>query len=192
MGRRVVSVFGGSSPRPGSPAYEEAYTLGGLLARAGYTVMNGGYSGTMEAVSRGAAEQGGDVIGVTVGLFARYGLAPNRWVTEEVRFETLQARLLHLVSACDGVVALRGGVGTLSEVAMTWSLLQVGEITPRPFVLVGAGWARVLETYRAESYINADRDLALVQVVQTAEEAPPALAAWFANPPEVPLRLSGG
>lgn len=60
-----IAVFGGSQPKEGDPAYAEAYELGSLLAQAGHTVLTGGYIGTMEAVSRGAAEAGGHVIGVT-------------------------------------------------------------------------------------------------------------------------------
>ncbi|MFQ5342158.1 MAG: hypothetical protein ACE5F6_11500, partial [Anaerolineae bacterium] len=68
--RKVVAVFGGGAPPPGSPAYAEAERLGRLLARAGYSVLNGGYSGTMEAVSRGANEAGGHVIAVTSQVFS--------------------------------------------------------------------------------------------------------------------------
>lgn len=53
-----VTVFGGSQPKPGTPAYEEARQLGELLAQRGHTVLTGGYIGTMEAVSRGAAHAG--------------------------------------------------------------------------------------------------------------------------------------
>ena len=60
-----VSVFGSSKPTPGDKTYTEALELGSLLAKRGHTVLTGGYMGTMEAVSRGAAEAGGHVIGVT-------------------------------------------------------------------------------------------------------------------------------
>ncbi len=60
-----ITVFGGAQPKEGTPAYEEARTLGTLLAQRGHTVLTGGYMGTMEAVSRGACEAGGHVIGVT-------------------------------------------------------------------------------------------------------------------------------
>ncbi len=60
-----VTVFGGASPKAGEPAYENAMQLGQLLAQAGFTVMTGAYSGTMEAVSRGAADAGGHVVGMT-------------------------------------------------------------------------------------------------------------------------------
>ncbi len=60
-----ITVFGGAQPKEGTPAYEEARELGALLAQRGHAVLTGGYMGTMEAVSRGACEAGGHVIGVT-------------------------------------------------------------------------------------------------------------------------------
>lgn len=54
-----ITVFGGAQPQTGTPAYQEAYLLGKILAGAGHTVLTGGYMGTMEAISRGAAEAGG-------------------------------------------------------------------------------------------------------------------------------------
>ncbi|MBS1195807.1 MAG: family Rossman fold protein, partial [Actinobacteria bacterium] len=51
----VIAVFGSSAGRPGDPGYEAARTCGRLLAEAGYAVATGGYAGTMEACSRGAA-----------------------------------------------------------------------------------------------------------------------------------------
>ncbi len=89
-----ITVFGGSNPLPGSPAYAEAYELGKLLALAGHTILTGGYIGTMEAVSRGANEAGGHVIGVTCTDIETWrGVGVNAWVQEERRFATLQERL---------------------------------------------------------------------------------------------------
>src|SRR5258708_16993147 len=76
-----VSVFGGSQPKNGSAAYAEAQELGKLLAERGHVVLTGGYIGTMEAVSRGAAEAGGHVIGVTCEDIERWrAIDPNPWV----------------------------------------------------------------------------------------------------------------
>ena len=108
-----ITVFGGSQPKPGEPAYEDALRLGSLIGQAGYTVLTGGYIGTMEAVSRGAAEAGGHVIGVTCDeIEAWRPVKPNPWVTEEMRFPTLHQRLFALIDNCDAALALPGGVGT--------------------------------------------------------------------------------
>ena len=37
-----VTVFGGAHPKNGEPAYKEAYDLGILLGKSGYTVLTGG------------------------------------------------------------------------------------------------------------------------------------------------------
>ena len=81
-----ISVFGGSQPREGSTAYAEAQQLGRLLAERGHVVLTGGYIGVMEAVSRGAREAGGHVIGVTSeDIEAWRPIKANAWVMEELR-----------------------------------------------------------------------------------------------------------
>ena len=45
----IVTVFGSANARPGDALYESAYTLGGLLAEQGHSLVTGGYGGTMEA-----------------------------------------------------------------------------------------------------------------------------------------------
>jgi uncharacterized protein (TIGR00725 family) len=146
-----ITIFGGSQPKPGSPAYGDAYELGKLLALAGHTVLTGGYMGTMEAASRGANEAGGHVIGVTCAdIEAWRGSHANAWVQEERRFATLQERLNELILACDAAIALPGGPGTLAEIALTWNLMIVNSIPHKPLILVGEGWKNVLETFQRE------------------------------------------
>jgi len=143
-----ITIFGGSHPQPGSPAYAEAYELGKLLAQAGHTVLTGGYIGTMEAVSRGANEAGGHVIGVTCTDIETWrGTQANAWVKEERRFPTLEGRLIELVRACDAAIALPGGPGTLTEIALTWNLMIVHSMPVKPLVLTGAGWRSVFDRF---------------------------------------------
>lgn len=61
----IISVFGSHSPQAGSEPYRQAQELGRRLTRAGFVVATGGYEGTMAAVSQGASEAGGHIIGVT-------------------------------------------------------------------------------------------------------------------------------
>lgn len=156
MPAQKITVFGGSTPIAGEPAYDAAVRLGRQLAQRGYIVLTGGYIGTMEAVSRGADEAGGHVIGVTCDeIEAWRPVKANRWVREEVRFRTLRQRLYGLIDLSDAVVALPGGIGTLAEIAVLWSQLQTGASTPRPFVLIGKGWRTTIETFfrQHEEYI---------------------------------------
>ena len=151
-----VTVFGGSAPTPGSPVYQQAYQLGKLLGQAGDTALTGGYIGTMEAVSRGCAEAGGYVIGVTCDeIEAWRPVSPNQWVLEEIRMPTIHQRLLTLIEECEAAIALPGGVGTLAEIAMMWNQMQTAAIVPRPLILVGEGWQETFKYLFAhqEKYI---------------------------------------
>jgi uncharacterized protein (TIGR00725 family) len=141
-----ITIFGGSEPKPGSPAYLEAYELGKLLGAAGHSVLTGGYIGTMEAVSKGAAEAGGHVVGVTCDEIEQWrNVKANAWVQEERHFQTLQQRLDELVHACEAAIALPGGPGTLTEIALTWNMMIVAAIPRKPLILVGPGWQAVFE-----------------------------------------------
>jgi uncharacterized protein (TIGR00730 family) len=146
-----ISVFGGSQPREGTPAYEEARLLGELLAQRGHTVLTGGYIGTMEAVSRGAAEAGGHVIGVTCEDIEQWRkVSANKWVKEERRKKSLMERLQALIEDCDAAIALPGGPGTLTEIALTWNLMIVESRHRIPLILVGGGWQSTFDQFFRE------------------------------------------
>ena len=95
-------------------AYERARDVGRLLAEAGCTLLTGGPGGVMEAASRGASEAGGSVVGVLPGNDAA---AANGWVQTAIATGCGEARNAMLVNSADGVVAVAGGWGTLSELA---------------------------------------------------------------------------
>lgn len=170
---KVVTVFGGSALRPGDQGYVQAEQLGGALARAGYVVATGGYEGAMEAASKGAAEAGGRVIGYTCEALARWhGLSANRWVQEVVPSQTLHERVIRLIGAGEALLALPGGVGTLSEVALSWSLMQTREIAPKPLVLIGDAWQTTLSTFleAAGRYIQPV-DAGLLEFAEDTDQA---------------------
>ena len=168
-----VSVFGGSQPKEDSTAYAEAMELGKLLAERGCTVLNGGYIGVMEAVSRGAREAGGHVIGVTCeDIEAWRPIKANAWVIEEIRKKTLVERLHTLIHECDAALALPGGAGTLTEISLLWNLMIVESLHRRPLILVGRGWQSTFDQFFKEfdSYmpVHQREILSFAKDVQTA------------------------
>ena len=168
-----VTVFGGARTIPGDSLYAEAYELGSLLAKAGHSVLTGGYIGTMEAVSRGAAEAGGHVIGITCDEIERWRtVRPNPWVMEEQRFSTLNERLVALVDQGDAYIALNGGAGTLAEISITWNRLIINSLPPRPLILLGEAWKQVIQGLfdLQSSYISAP-DRVWVKFASTPQEA---------------------
>lgn len=170
---KVVTVFGGSALRPTDEGYRQAERLGGALARAGFAVATGGYQGSMEAASKGAAEAGGRVIGYTCEALARWhGLEPNRWVQEVVPSQTLRDRVVRLIEAGEALLALPGGVGTLSEVALSWSLMQTREVDPKPLVLIGSEWQTTLSTFlRVSGNYIQEADAALLTFAEDTDRA---------------------
>jgi uncharacterized protein (TIGR00725 family) len=120
-----------------------------LLGGIGCTVLTGGYSGIMEAVSRGAYDRGGHVIGVTCSAIEAWRpLPPNEWIAEEMRYATLRERMYALMDHCDMALALPGGIGTLAEIAAMWSSHQTGELERPPQVLIGEGWRETFASMR--------------------------------------------
>ena len=138
--------------------------MGRLLGTAGYTVLSGGYAGSMAAVSRGAAEAGGRVVGVTC---ATFDPAPcNAWLTEEVKAATLVERMAVMIERADGFIALRGGIGTLSEVTLVWSLLQVRSLGDKPLILLGPHWQPVVAALLEHTDMGSSI-AALARIVET-------------------------
>jgi uncharacterized protein (TIGR00730 family) len=164
---KIVTIFGGSQCVAADEEYQQAIRLGGLLAEAGYTICTGGYLGVMEAASRGAREKGGRVLGIVMNQFKA---EPNRFLTDKVASEHFYERLQHLILRSVAFVALRGGMGTVTEVSLVWNKLQTGVIGPRPLVLLGSCWPPVIEAWR-QHLVVSDRDVSLLHLADTPEQA---------------------
>jgi uncharacterized protein (TIGR00730 family) len=164
---RIVTIFGGSRCRELDPEYEQARRVGQLLAEAGYMICTGGYLGVMEAASRGAREKGGRVLGIVMNQFKA---EPNRYLTDKVATPHFYERLQHLITRSVGFIALRGGMGTVTELSLVWNKIQTRVIEPRPLVLLGDCWPPLVEAWRKHLAVS-DQDVAALDFAQTPEEA---------------------
>jgi uncharacterized protein (TIGR00725 family) len=99
--------------------YDKAYRVGRLIAARGWAVVCGGLGGVMEAASKGAAEAGGVVIGIIPGYESN---AANPYVTYTVATGMGHARNVIIAASADAVIAVGGGYGTLSEMALATKL----------------------------------------------------------------------
>jgi|YNPNPStandDraft_1061719.scaffolds.fasta_scaffold00790_7 uncharacterized protein (TIGR00725 family) len=95
--------------------YEWAEAVGRELARRGIVVICGGLGGVMEATAKGVASEGGIAVGILPGPDRS---AANPFVRIRVATDMGHARNVVLVRSSDGIIAIGGGYGTLSEVAI--------------------------------------------------------------------------
>ncbi len=166
MTQKIITVFGSSIPRPGEEEYRFAYELGKRLGAEGYSVCTGGYSGIMEGVSKGATETGGEAIGITVGIFKG---RPNPFLTKNIECVSLMKRIEKLVELGEAYIVLRGGTGTLLELAMVWELINKNLIPEKEIICHGEMWKRVT-TPMEERITIEKRKTGLVSHAQNIDE----------------------
>ncbi len=197
---KKIVIFGGSSFVPGDEAYEAAQSLGRAVSGAGWTVVNGGYGGTMLAASHGAAMDGGEVIGVGCTIFKS---DLNEHITESVMTHSLYDRLERLIELGDAYIVLPGSTGTLAELAMVWELVNKKMIPARPILCWGDFWRPVVRIFAQDGTqdprINTlgvtERRGDLIHFVDSAEQAVGViteltrnlpsrtiLSRWFSSP----------
>ncbi|MCG3136180.1 MAG: hypothetical protein HJJLKODD_00005 [Phycisphaerae bacterium] len=114
MRKPVVGVMGGANAA--DEVLRQAEEVGRLIARRGWVLLNGGrVTGVMEASARGAKREGGIVIGILPDK-------DDRQATPDLDYAIItglgDARNLVNVLSSDVIIALRGGAGTISEVAL--------------------------------------------------------------------------
>jgi len=143
MNDKTITIFGTAKAKFGDTAYTLAYETGRLLAQAGFTIANGGYGGTMLAASKGAAEVGGEAIGVTCSAFEQ---TANEYISREIVTDSLDERLDTLIKLGRAYVVLPGGTGTLLELAKVWELKNKGFIeADKAIILVGGFWKPLVD-----------------------------------------------
>lgn len=164
---KIITIFGGSKCGLESAEYKDALTIGRNLAQAGFTICTGGYLGVMEAASKGAREAGGRVLGIVMNQFKS---EPNRFLTDKVASDHFYDRLQNLITRSVGFVAMRGGMGTVTEISLVWNKFQTGVLDRRPLVLVGDCWKKVVESWQ-ENLVVSTSDLEFLDFASDADEA---------------------
>ncbi len=114
---RLVAVVGGAECSPSESDLAEG--VGRELAKRGVAVVCGGRGGVMEAACRGAREAGGLTVGILPGASAEGG---NAYLSLALPTGLGDARNVLVVLPCEAVIAIGGGAGTLSEMAIALKL----------------------------------------------------------------------
>lgn len=121
-----ICVYGASGNGLDSAYFDAARELGRLLAEGGHTlVFGGGAGGLMGACARGAAERGGQIIGIAPRFFDEPGILFPA-CTRFVYTDTMAQRKTAMAEESDAFIALPGGIGTFEEFFETLTLKQLG------------------------------------------------------------------
>jgi len=113
----MIAVIGASTATK-----EEVFLaedVGQRIAKQGWILINGGLGGVMEASAKGAAQSGGTVVGI---LPAPSTSVANQFVTIPIATNMGHARNVIIAHTADALIAIGGGEGTLSEIAIARKL----------------------------------------------------------------------
>ena len=152
--QKKIAVFGSSVIKKDSKQFRVAYETGLRLVQAGFTVVNGGYGGSMLATAQGAKEAGGHTLGVTTDDF---GSGANRFIDREIRSKTWQERLHQLIQLGDGYLILDGGTGTLTELMVVWEMAAKG-FHRKPIVILGRYLRLAIRAFRRNPEVKIPKE----------------------------------
>ena len=145
---KTITSFGTAFIAPSEPLYSEIVAIGRHIADSGFNVCSGGYSGSMEAISKGAMNAGGNTIGIGVkGNESK----PNEYIKEFILAENLMERILTLINKADAYVIFRGGTGTLLEISATLELMNKKTMPEKKMIFYTDFWKDMIEILKQDS-----------------------------------------
>ena len=154
--KATISVIGASEIN--KEIEEKTIEIGRLLAKNNYIVACGGLTGVMEAICKGAKEEGG----LTIGIVPQKNKSmANKYVDIIIPCPFSQARNIVVVLTGDICLAISGKAGTLSEISFAW-------IYNKPIVALSSvqGWSSKIANQKID-----DRRNDMIYGVKTPEEA---------------------
>jgi uncharacterized protein (TIGR00725 family) len=168
-----VAFFGFADSLRTDPEYTFAYEVAKLCAESGYTVVDGGGPGVMEAASRGAKDGNGKTIGVT--FYPRNALnfegkSTTNVLDEEIVTKNYLERTLRLLEYGQVYMIFNGGTGTISEFAMAWGMARLYFGHHKPLILCGKHWYEIVATFIRNMRIRED-ELNVFNIVDSPKEA---------------------
>jgi len=171
-----VSIFGSARTKPENKYFKLAEDIAYKLTKSGYGVITGGGPGIMEAGNMGAKKGKGKSVGLNIDLpFEQSGnlfIDPDKLIS----FEHFFVRKVMFVKYAQGFVVLPGGFGTFDELFEAITLIQTEKIGKFPIILVGSAYWNGLMNWIKDVVLHeenniSEKDLDLIQIVDTSEEA---------------------
>ncbi len=168
----AITVFGSARTKEGDELYTKAYELARVLGRNKFNLITGGGPGVMEAINRGAKEEGVRSIGINIEL--PYEQKPNPYITLPLSFRYFFVRKVMFVKYAIAYIVLPGGFGTLDEFFEAATLIQTRKIRPFPVILMGSSYWNDLIAFMSKhmvpnGMINKE-DLNIFKIIDDPED----------------------
>jgi uncharacterized protein (TIGR00730 family) len=170
----AVSFFGSSRARPQERYYKLAETTARQIVEAGFAVITGGGAGIMEAANKGAAESGGQSIGLNIELPLEQ--TPNDYQNLSLHFRYFFCRKVMFLKYAHGFIVFPGGYGTMDEFTESLVLIQTLRQASFPVILMCSEyWQGLIDWMKgkmlAEHRYITQKDMNVFTVVDEPEAA---------------------
>jgi len=165
--RPRLAAFGSSRIDSESPVYQDVFALSKKIALAGWDGATGGHQGMMAAFSEGMHAGHGHIRGITL---ERFPTPPDNTLSEEIRCRDFFERMGLMIEQSDAWLVLPGGLGTLAELAMTWDLLAIRVLEPRPLLLYGDMWQPIVETLSEQLVLSAEKAFESIRICHSHQD----------------------
>ena len=180
-----VSIFGSARTKPDNKYFKIAEDIAFKLTQHGYGVITGGGPGIMEAGNMGAKKGNGKSVGLNIDL--PFEQSANLFIDPDklISFEHFFVRKVMFVKYAQGFIVLPGGFGTLDELFEAVTLIQTEKIGRFPIILVGSEYWEGLMDWVKNVMLKeeniAEKDLDLIQIVDSPEEAVDKINEFYAK-----------
>lgn len=174
---KTVACLGFADALPSDRVFEDAFEVGKMLAKHGYSVADGGGPGVMRAATEGAESVGGNTVGVTFypkDMMNFEGRDLNNKFDREIKTKNYLERTLKLLEVGQAYVLFKGGVGTISEFGMAWELASLYSGHSKPLILYGKFWEKIMVAMVSQMIMRPE-NLQVYRVVDTPDEVIAAL-----------------
>lgn len=162
---KYISIFGSYKPIKGDEEYNVAYKIAFELSKKSYIIKNGGGGGIMEASTLGAKEAGGKSIGYILSNYSKKAETKNI-----IECKNLFERLELLIEDSSAFILFSGGTGTLTELALTWELMNKGLLDKLPIICYKDYWKPVIDLFRKNQFYINKTSLDLVKFAKSIDE----------------------
>ncbi len=170
--QNAVTIFGSARLQPEDTYYQKAEKLGQLLVQNGFSVITGGGPGIMEAANKGAAEAGGQSVGMNIKL--PFEQKPNPYANLQLDYKYFFIRKVMFVKYAVAYVIMPGGYGTMDELFEALTLIQTKRVRSFPLILMGREyWQGLLDWLKnsmQQKSMILPCDIEMIQIIDEPEE----------------------